>query len=144
MLAAQDSFLKFLAVGLTGSGIPVTSAPDKPLTLNALNVLFLSTVPALRVNPVRFEMIVSLDLLVSGDSANSAERKAKKLIRVVDEALAAQTATKQDFEAVPPSGMGSALYWQLGNGWRRIPDPDSLYEHWSCTMSVWFTENKRI
>jgi len=145
MLATRDSLLKFLEAQLQTSGLPVKSNPDKPLVLNALNVLFLGTVPGLRVNPGRFELTVSLDLLVSGDVQASAERKVEVLKRAVDVALAPQVTAKKNYsDPAHPVAMGTALYWQFWQSWRRIPDPESLYEHWSRTMSVWWSEEKRI
>lgn len=145
MLATRDSLLKFLEGQLVTPGLPVKANPDKPLALNALNVTFLSTVPAMRVNPGRYELSVSLDLLVSGDAQMSAERKAEKLKRAVDVALAVQVTPKLDYtDPVFPTETGTALYWQLWHPWTRVPDPESLYEHWSRTMSVWWSEEKRI
>jgi len=144
MLATRDTLLKFLEAGLQTSGLPVKSNPDKPLVLNALNVTFLGTVPAMRVNPGRFELTVSLDLLVSGDAHATAERKVETLKRAVDVALAGQVTPKLDYsDPAHPDALGTALYWQFWQSWRRIPDPESLYEHWSRTMSVWWSEEKR-
>jgi len=144
MLATRDSFLKFLEAGLLASGLPVKSAPDKPLTLNALNVTFMNSVPFLRASPGRYELTVSLDLLVSGDPQVTAERKVEALKRAVDEVLAAQTTPKLDYSTpATPVGLGSALYWQLWQTWRRVPDPESLYEHWNQTLSIlWFEEER--
>lgn len=144
MLATRDTLLKYLESQLAVSSVAVKSNPDKPLTLNALNVSFLSAEPALRANPGRFELTVGLDILVSGDAQASAERKAESIKRAVDVALTAQTTPKKDYSnPSTPVALGSALYWQFWQGWRRVPEPESLYEHWSRTMSVWWFEEKR-
>lgn len=144
MLSTRDSFLKFLQVGLTGSGIPVVSKPDAPLQVNALNVLFLVEEPEIRTNPGRYALTVSLDVLSAGDGTSTAERKALQMAEAVNAALASQKVVKQNW-AIPasPVPLGSGLFWPVHHAWRRIEEPDSRYEHLNRTLVLLYFEEQR-
>lgn len=143
MVHAQDSFLKHLETSL-GAGLPVVANPEGALGVNKLNVFFLSSTPVLRTNPGWYELLASLDLIVVGDPTQTSRRLAAQLARKVDEALSTFSVAKKDWSTpTVPVPLGTNLLPDFWGTWRRVPDPDSRFEHLNRTVAVRYFEEPR-
>ncbi len=136
--------MKFLEAGLVPKGVGVNADANEPLGVNKLNVLFLSSTPVLRTSPGWYNLLVSLDVIADSDATQTSRRKAALMARSVDEVLSIFSLAKQDWSnPASPVALGSFLLPDFWGQWRRVPDPESRFEHLNRTLTVKFFEEKR-
>lgn len=140
----MDSFLKFLATGLAGKGLEVVANPEGALGVNKVNVLFMTSTPIILTNPGFRAMEVSVDVIGAEEDFQRSRRKAMEMARSVDEVLSTFSVPKEDFtDPTAPVSLGTNIYPEFWGSWRRVPDPESRFEHLNRPVLVRYFEEPR-